>query len=505
MQLFKRQRRAPDNARKVETVRDFLFSVSVAGNTGKFLKRFPNDPIRFMEDTMCVVFPKFEESNPGLMKLSTFKAIRRRYAPYIKYRNMAPRSGCRYCENFRLRLQALWFHRQELQRRGAQDRCTCAACSQGLLALPKYNLPKDALVRSLVCPRDAKEPWWTLIPCALGKCGGDCGLRNSVSTLLCPREEKIEVIWKAWVPVEVGKQKVWRVTAQAPVSAKTFWDDTVHFADTACGGGATLRVGVGWIRHLIIARSQHEARRELLVRLKEVDDECLIGCDFARQYEFYHNHIIPECSFSSEKATIFVSYVVLRVDGQLRMESYFYITNGELNNAKQNPGFSEHCLQLLLSTLKDRGHSMRRVHLFSDGEFREKAHLAWMGSTAKQRRSEMIWNFCGPNHGKDIYDGEGGVLKCSARRYVREHGTKDSNPIDSVAKLVQFGKDHLANPKGGGVARRHFFEVNHTVPEPPSSQSTLRARFEETHTQRWAHQSCIPGDPADTERWRLDL
>jgi len=78
----------------------------------------------------------------------------------------------------------------------------------------------------------------------------------------------------------------------------------------------------------------------------------------------------------------------------------------------------------------------------------------------------MWWSYYAANHGKDLYDKEGGVLKCSARQYVRDHGTREHNPIKDINDLVTFGRVHLSRPRGSLVQRRHFFKFDEKIPEP---------------------------------------
>jgi len=239
------------------------------------------------------------------------------------------------------------------------------------------------------------------------------------------------------------------------------------------------------------ARVQHEARKELLRKLDCRD--VVIGFDFARNFEFYRNFTITERAFSTAQAVILPIYVarhasttsvvledddsVERLFGGLVLdddsdseiephvpeiifETYFFVTTKELNHPKKNPSLLHHCLEKVFDLLNVGVlGGTRRVYLYSDGELRTRHHFAWLGRVGQRLKTDLYWSFYASNHGKDLYDSEGGVFKCGARRFVRDRGQRDSNPIQSAAQLVDYGRTHLAFPSKK-VKRRHFFHVD---------------------------------------------
>ena len=102
-----------------------------------------------------------------------------------------------------------------------------------------------------------------------------------------------------------------------------------------------------------------------------------------------------------------------------------------------------------------------------DGEFRNRNYFAWFGDVAKRLRADFFWSFYCAGHGKDVYDGEGGIFKIAARRFVKMKATRDFNPITSLTDLVDFGRAHMSQPhtrKDGKVTERRFFLQEGEVP-----------------------------------------
>jgi len=442
-----------DRHEVIATVVGFFTAVSVPGNTGRVLKRFPGAQIRFLEDPIVrVLFPAFCNQYPDLpMGAARFAAIRQKHCPFIRHRGKTPHAGCRYCDDMNLRMRALQSSRAKLA-------CQCST--------PAYD---GLLAKKFLCPREHNDPWWMYIPCVTGECT-KCGFDNYPETKLCSLEEtsRAKVEFKAWEATVQNEQLVWKLVPQASLLPTDFWKDNRDFCDRAC-----RKIGHGWLRHVITARVQHEARRELLSKLPS--NEVVVGFDFARQYEFYYSNVIANQSFSVSKATILVAYVARKdVNGKVYYETFFFITAASDNNPKKNPALVHHCLGIVFTHLKV-GRQMKYVHMFSDGEFKQKAHFAWLGKVAKERKVGMTWNFYAVSHGKDLYDGEGGVLKCSARQHVAEKGTKENNPISTIEELVDFGRRHLAEPKhlakpsrrdDPHIRHRHFYHVKEKVAMP---------------------------------------
>jgi hypothetical protein len=480
-QLFTIETRGPGVSRSnvVKLVVDFFQLVSVPANTGRRLEHFPEEPQRNLEDPIVrVLLPAFRAAHPDIhMSVGRFVSYRKKYVPFIRSRGDTPHAGCRYCNDMRFRMDALSRNRHQIQ-------CGC-------LPLPPYD---NDLPKKLLCPRE-EHPWWMSIPCVLGTCGSSCGFRG-IGTALCRREKgdkKTMIKWSAWENGIQDGYKVWQVKEQAPLTAVQLWTDTQHYCDVECVASK------GWLRHIVTGRVMHEARQELLRKLAPTD--ALIGVDYARQYEFYNNFMIPQQAYTSAKATILVVYVAQHSsrtniileddegdedDGEdvgydedeekeekphIKYETYFFVMASSDNNSKKNAGIVHYALEQVFSSLNvGKPGGTERVFIVSDGEFRQRAHFAWLGATAKSLTTDMFWSFYSSNHGKDLYDKEGGVFKCSARKYVRDKGTRDSNPINTISDLVAFGRNHLAVPSSGGkVQRRHFFHIQDKLPVPPDA------------------------------------
>jgi len=198
----------------------------------------------------------------------------------------------------------------------------------------------------------------------------------------------------------------------------------------------------------------------------------VVGLDFSRHYEFFYSNVIPQQSYSTSKASILVVYVGRRDAGEVYYETFFFITDPAVNRQQKNPGLVHHCLEIVFDRV-GVGHGVQYVHLFSDGEFKTKPHFTWLGQTAKKRKTGLTWNYYAPNHGKGLYDGEGGVLKNCARQYVLNKGTKDEQPISTLEELVAFGQEHLAKPpakSGPCVRQRYFFHVKEKLKVPKEAR-----------------------------------
>jgi hypothetical protein len=477
--IFKLRVRGPgknkDEVRRI--VVDFLQFMSVPENTGRRPARCPGEVYRVLEDPLVrVLLPEFRKAHPDVpMSVGRFIHIRKKHAPYVHKRQDTPHAGCRWCNDMRFRVDALRRHHQELA-------CGCPS------PLPLFHA--DNLARELLCPKD-NDTWWALTPCVLGSCRS-CGLRFKA---LCSHQKAARkpVEWSKWVQEEQDGYNVWSVSQQTPLRATKFWKNTQVYCDQKCVRSS------GWLRHLVTARTMHEARRELMRKLRPGD--ALIGLDFARQFEFYNSYIIPNNAFSKAQATILVVYVVRRADRSnlplgddatddqteesseegegdeeeeddgdlptLNVETHFFVTASNMNNAKTNPGLVHEGLKKVFEAINlGKVGGTRRVFLFSDGEFKQRAHFAWLGKTASEKKVDACWSFYACNHGKDLYDKEGGVFKNSARQHVRDKGTREKNPIKSIDDLVHFGNTHLARPSGTLVRRRHFHKLGKVIPKP---------------------------------------
>jgi hypothetical protein len=428
----------------VALVVQFFVENSVPGNTGKVAKR-SRQQYRFLQDAIKrVLLPAFKELHPNLsMSHGTFCAIRRKQCPWIRNIKHVPHAGCRYCDDCRFRLNALDRHRVAV-------RCGCKA--------PTYS---GVFVKDLICSLEEGDPWWKAIPCALGKCG-KCGWKKFESTKPCLAEKraKRKLRFKAWEEDKDGDHKEWKPVWQESETANQWWKSTQKFCDEAASAATQ-----GWIFHILCARIQHEARRELLSRLPA--DEVMLGVDWARQYEFVYSYTVAQQSHAVTKASILVFYLARRTEEGVRYETFFFVTKCSVNDQKSNKGILHHGIDQVLKKLD---YKPKHVHLFSDGEFRERGTFAWLQNAAKKRCIGFSWNFYAANHGKDLYDGEGGVFKCSARKHVHAHSDKETNPVSNVKELVQFGKDHLTNPSGDKVLRRHFFLLDKPIESPPDAR-----------------------------------
>jgi hypothetical protein len=326
-------------------------------------------------------------------------------------------------------------------------------------------------------------------------CERDCGLRACFP--ICPHERDADhlVEWSAWTPVP-GPYALWKVVPRDPLTAAALWERAFSYADKQCVAGKS------WLRHIVTSRVQHDFRRHVLRKLNTSD--AFVGFDWSRQFEFLQPYMITKSSFTSEKANILVVYVAQRnddvddlvddvqrlvldddsatsnddvddlVDDVQRLvldddsdgdedahfdyQVYFFISDPTENSPKKNAGIAQEALEKVFALLRvGKPGGTRRVFLGSDGEFRTRKNFAWFGDVAHKHRADFFWSFYCSGHGKDIYDGEGGVFKNAARRFVKRKATRDFNPISSLADLVSFGREHMAYPQRGNVARRHFF------------------------------------------------
>jgi len=210
--------------------------------------------------------------------------------------------------------------------------------------------------------------------------------------------------------------------------------------------------------------------------------------------------MIGKAAFSSRKANIFVAYCAQRttksnlvlddedwlVDHMntlildddpdddeyvdIRYETYFFVSDPTENHVKSNAGLVHNHLERIFERIQvGQTGGTKRVFLQCDGEFRNRKHLAWFGDVAKRLQSDFFWGVYASGHGKDLYDGEGGVFKCSARQFVLKTATRDNNPINTPADLVTYGNDHLSKPNRSPgkrqVTKRHFFYVDGEVPK----------------------------------------
>jgi len=220
------------------------------------------------------------------------------------------------------------------------------------------------------------------------------------------------------------------------------WEDTYDYVDKKCVGGKS------WLRHIVTSRLQHVSRREILSKLHESD--AFIGFDWSRQFEFPQPFMIGKAAFASRKANIFVAYVAQRTtksnlvlddddddaewlreqlenlildddddddrefDVSIKFEVFFFVSDPVENKVKGNAALLHHHLEHIFQHLNvGKVGGTSRVFLASDGEMRNRKHLAWFGDVALSFRVNMFWGFYCSGHGKDLYDGEGGIYKCS--------------------------------------------------------------------------------------------
>jgi len=118
--------------RTVTTVIEFLKENSTPANSGRFLKRFPEEQHRHLSDTLSHLHRRFLVANPDIsLSYGKFWGIRHNYAPYIVKPPDTAHAGCEYCNNVRFRLDSLRRHPGSLTcscaRLGQQDRVSARA------------------------------------------------------------------------------------------------------------------------------------------------------------------------------------------------------------------------------------------------------------------------------------------------------------------------------------------------------------------------------------------
>jgi hypothetical protein len=465
----------------------FLRENSVEANTGCVRKR-DGEQHRYLQDTLRTLLCVFRSTHPSItMSLGRFANVRKEHAGFIKFAadQKSPHAGCLYCNNFRFRLDALRRKRQRLRQ-----------SVEGFPKVKDFPTYSGNVFKDFLCVRDG-QPYWAYIPCVLGTCK-DCGF--AMRTALCQREkrDKIKLKYFAWEREPDG-YRVWHVAEQEEVTAKELWTTTQVYCDKKCPGGKS------WLRHVLTARVPHEARRELLGKLAPTD--AFVGVDYSSQFEFTNPFTIPQATHVAKKAHILVVYVaqpesrtnrileddededdvaalIDRMEGliidddvsdegttHVKYETFFFVSESK------SRGHLQYGLKKVLDYLNvGNPGGTERVFLQSDGEFRNRYNLWWLGSEAQDRMVDTFWSFYGANHGKDLYDSEGGVFKCAARAHVMRKGNREHNPISDIKDLVDFGKRELADPDGK-VQRRHFFEVDDSeVVQPPEAEQVKGSR-----------------------------
>jgi len=404
MEVFQKKGRGVGLHREdiVSSVVAFFVENSIPANTGRFTKPRPKggqecevQPHRVLQDTLTNLWQSYRELH-GHISFGRFAQIRRMHTRHIRlvHQNSPSHSGCRYCMDFRFLLDALARSRSRVN-------CSCPP-------FPRYD---SDIAKFLLCER-GRDPWWSFIPCVVGECKS-CGFKARCNLCLEEKSDNTLIEWSAWAEVETEgakKYTVWEVTDQKPVTATVLFDKAKYFCDVMCVGGKS------WLRHLVTARVQHEARRELLSGLKNSD--VYVGVDWSRQYEFSEPFVIAQSSFSSRKANILVIYTArlasrsfavledydededcgdseqLR-DSNIEYETFFFVSTAK------SDGLLHHGLNAVLKAVKFgiRDGGTHRVFLQSDGEFRNRHNFAWLGMTAKKNTADMFWSFYAANHG----------------------------------------------------------------------------------------------------------
>jgi hypothetical protein len=469
-----------------DLVVDYLTLNSTPANTGRLLLRFPGEQHRYLSDNFRNIHRGFLAAHPDTpMSYGKFWNIRHNYAPYIVKAKDTSHAGCEYCNNVRFRLDSLRRNRNSLN-------CSCPPVPPY-----DYDLPKN-----LLCGTQDGDSWWNLVHCVTGHCTGQseskCGLRASVPVCQHEASSPDLVPWRQWAARMVGPYNTWVVEPQQPLTATALWESTFTYVDKKCVGLKS------WLRHIVTSRLQHVGRREILRKLR--DSDAFIGFDWSRQYEFFQAHMIGKSSFTTRKANIFVAYAAQRTtksnlildddedwlveqmeqlilddddvsgvddddeDVSIGYTIYFFVSDPTENKVKSNAGIAHQALERVFAHLQvGAPGGTSRVFLTSDGEFRHRGNLAWFGDVAMRLGVDFFWGVYGSGHGKDLYDGEGGVFKCFARRFAKDNATRDHCPITTPAELVSYGRDHLSIPvRARGkrhVTRRHFFLVEGTIPQ----------------------------------------
>lgn len=162
------------------------------------------------------------------------------------------------------------------------------------------------------------------------------------------------------------------------------------------------------------------------VKSKVDGEEILVQVDFSENASLGYQNEIQSVHWTYKQATLFTCHAWIKPD---ETENIVLVSD-DLNHTK----VSVHAFMTkLLSTLKQKYPSIKRVHVFSDGassQFKQRFLFSNIHHWENDLKVALEWHFFATSHGKGVVDGLGGTVKRSVWRYVKSGMGEAANPVD---------------------------------------------------------------------------
>ena len=163
-----------------------------------------------------------------------------------------------------------------------------------------------------------------------------------------------------------------------------------------------------------ISKQQSSYVKSIENSLKQ--DEVLVLLDFSENYAFVVQEAVNSFHYNNNQCTIATAVMYYRDEAlELKHHSFAF-----LSDSLSHDSVSVHCiLKVLTDHIKSNIKLAKKVIYFSDGaaqHFKNKYNFINLLNHQSDFGLEAEWHFHATAHGKNVCDGIGAIIKCTARR-----------------------------------------------------------------------------------------
>ncbi|KAE8741802.1 hypothetical protein FOCC_FOCC012663 [Frankliniella occidentalis] len=197
------------------------------------------------------------------------------------------------------------------------------------------------------------------------------------------------------------------------------------------------------VTHHFIFKCQSQYFTELQKQLE--DGEIIVVGDFAENYSFVVQDMVPAFFFKQKQATIhpFSVYFTHNLTGKLMQLSVAVISDCLDHSSTSFYAFQCELLKLIkgVNVITD----IKKIFYFSDGcsgQYKNKKMAANVYYHQKDFNIQAEWHFFATSHGKSACDGIGGTVKRLAEYHSKQH-TEAGSQITTPQRLFEWANKNI--------------------------------------------------------------